>query len=325
MKKRIVKLTLTTILVGVISGCAGVSKGATPIAVNLKKTHKVLHSSKYSISNGSIVSDNGDRVFDEEGDIVGVYNFSHEKSIYLLKIIGKPIYKVKTIDKKVVKVFDANKIIPFSDKDKVIFAVRLKGNKTNIYDNIYLYNGKQFKFINKNIDLSNTYPTGLFALKTVYSCGSYCFINYQEVIDMENGQKIYNKKLPTTYKPDYKPKIIGARNNKVFYIYKVAGGMYATYVIEAYDTKTKQSQVVLAGRVDPEIQILKNDNFVVIKETEPKKYIYLNTLEEIDNISGNFKPITIKVYSSYDTKYGALNLYEYIVNEAHSTSVKPLF
>jgi hypothetical protein len=321
MKKRVVSLTIAIALTALIDGCAGVSTGTAVQTKPTKLQHvqQVLKAPKYllDLKSSVVVSDSGKRILDEEGDIEGVYTFDNGQSFYLLKVVGKDIYKIKTFDKKVLKTFNANSVISFPNKNEIAFAVKLSGNTTDIYDNVYLFDGEKFQLVNKNIDLRYAYTTGIYTLRTVYDRSSYYFIKYQELTNVITGKTIYNKSIPTKYKAKRKPIIIGARGDKVYYTYAVSGGMYYTFFIEAYDIKTKQNYVLVAGRTEPEIQILRAGNKAVLKVFNPQRYIDLDTLTEVKGISGNFEPATSKV--------SIMELRDNLVNLSHSQSVRPLF
>jgi len=301
------------------SGCAGVSTGTavqTKTTV-LKHSNKILKAPDYMLSNGVIVAKNGKRILDEEGDIVGVYNFPN-KSIYLLKIPGKNIYKIKTFEKKVLKSFNANNIIPFSEEGKVLFAIRLEKNQTSFYDNIYMYNGKEIELVNKNINLASSYPTGLYALSTIYdSTSDFYYIKYQSLLNMLTGEKIFNKKIPTKYKAKEKPIIIGARGNQVYYTYSVSGGMYYTYFIEAYDMKTHRNYILSAGRVQPEIEFLVAGNKTVLHIIDNNRYIDLDNLEEVQGVDNRFK--------SVNKPLGIMNFRDMLVDLSNRKEIKPIF
>jgi len=319
LKKTIISLALSTGLLLTISGCAGIESGTAikDAPTQLKKVNKVVQAPKYLLDNGKLVSDNG-TILDEEGDIVDVYNLSNGKSFYLLKIIGKDLYKIKTIEKQTIKEFNANDIKSFHGDDKIVLAVKLAKNRTSIYDNIYLYDGNKLSLINKNIDLSNSYPTGLSALKSVYDrASSYYFIKYQKLSNMITGQKIYNKKIPTKYRAKRKPIIIGSRGNKVFYTYAVSGGMYYTFFIEAYDIKTKKTYTLVSGRTEPEIEILRAGNKAILKILKPTRFIDLNNLEEVKGINGKFKSVLPKM--------GIMEFRDNLVKLSHHRKVRPLF
>jgi hypothetical protein len=319
MKKNIISFSVATGLLLGIAGCAGIENGTAikTETTKLKQTNKIIKAPKYLLSNGAIITDTNNRILDEEGDIVGVYNISN-KPVYLLKVMNKEQYKVKTIDKKVLKTFDAKNVIPFYGDNVVLFAVKLKRNVTDIYDNIYSYNGSSFNLIDKNVNLSDSYPTGLSALKTVYDrASSYSFIKYQKLQNMLTKDKVYNKKIPTQFKAKRKPIIIGSRGDKVFYTYAVSGGMYYTFIIEAYDMKTKKNYVIVKGRTKPQVEFLTAGNKVVLKTYNPQKYIYLNTLEEVKGVSGKFKANLPKME--------LMEFRDNLVKLSHSRSIKPLF
>ncbi|RBQ28091.1 hypothetical protein [Aliarcobacter vitoriensis] len=44
----------------------------------------------------------------------------------------------------------------FVDDNKFLLLTKLERNQSNIYDNVYNFDGKTFKLINKNLDLSGS-------------------------------------------------------------------------------------------------------------------------------------------------------------------------
>lgn len=318
MTKRILKICLSIALLMSLFGCAGNNTPQVPISYYkpIKDTKIVKDDTLAKVENGALIFKNGDKVYDEDGDIVAAFTLDNNV-FYLLRILDKNLFFIKNANKKVIKKLKATNIIWFTSPNKVILAVKLPGNHSSYYDNIYSFDGKKIKLINKNILLDNGYVTGLYYVNVIYR-GQYRDFKGYRIVNMLNGKIV-------TIKPKYKALLdkyylLGAIGENLFYIYSANPGDFFSFslgenVLEVYNPNNGMQNTILDSK--HKFQILKAGNQYVLKvfnntnltsefkiwksrgrinskyDREPAKYISLNTLKEV-KISNNFKPIMIR-------------------------------
>ena len=204
----------------------------------------------------------------------------------------------------------------------------------------------------------------MYYIETWYSKDSY--LNKQIITNVITGKTINSNDLKTNYNADLYPNVVGIINGKIYYTYQQ--GVFSTEnILEVLDTKTgKVSTLLNGGTFGTKIkfQLLKSGNQIVLKifdnkklhkesiiwglvkgkptaknfnskyANEPAKYISLNTLKEINGISGNFEPIVL--YSRFTNAGNGQTQKAYItfdisdLNAAMTKSIKlrklkPLF
>lgn len=333
MKKIFLNSAIISILTIGLTGCTEGNKASIPEHLyKPKKVDSVItYKKKPIIKNGVIYLPNNENIFDEEGDIKGYYLLNNEM-FYLLKVKDKYLYKIKNSKQKVIKEFNATALSWFSENNKeMVLAVKLKGNnESGIYDNIYKFDGKNFKLINKNLDLGygvyrfhNTKlykyvsKSGMNYIETWYSKGSY--LKKQVITNILTGKSFINNKIKTNYEYDSQPIFLGAISDRIYYIY-TKGIFSRTNYIEVLNTKTNKVDTLLSDSENKRIQFLKAGNQIVLKifnnpklksesimfqysknfqtkySQEPAKYISLNTLTEVNGVSEDFKPLRLFSY-----------------------------
>jgi hypothetical protein len=300
-----------------------------PVEISKLKTllHKVEAKKIPIVQNGAVIMPNNERILDENGDIIKVLHANH-KYFYILQT--KKAFELKNLaSKKIIKKFDAPVgIQTFQDVNSILLAIKWN-EQSNVYDNIYSFNGKILKLINKNIVIPFGYESyGIYAVKGIYknvegSSWAYEFYGYN-IINIFNGKVVdlkpkYSKMVSMilfgTHKSTFK-NIIGIINDNIFYTYEDTNGKD---VLEVYNGKTNSQKTIL--ETNNKLQFLKYGNQIVVKifdnknlksehnlgdqniktaySNMPAKYISLNLLENVPGVSQEFKPIILKGYYAH--------------------------
>lgn len=332
MKKSLVTVALASVLMLGLAGCGG-NTPKVPISYHkpLKDSTLVKDNNLARVENGAVILDNGNKIYDEDGDVSAVFTID-EKIFYLLKVQDKNLYILKDKNKKIIKTLNATSISWFTDINKVILAVKLAGNRSDIYDNIYDFDGNKLSLINKNISLSRGYKTGFYYVNVLYSKDSYRPFKGYQIVSILDGKKVIIKPKHQKYKSDgyY---LLGAVGQKLIYVYN---NINRDKTIEIYDMNTKAKEVILDE--DSEFQILKSGNQYVLKifdnkkldtesqmhghyktikskyDKESARYLSLNTLKEV-KISNDFKPVL--VYTGFGNLGGGYTRETYLTLNAY--------
>lgn len=281
MKKSLLNLALISALGIGFSGCTG---GSTPVNLYqpVKEEITLNNSQLGQAYDGAIILKNGSKIFDQEGDILASFDINNEL-FYILMIKDKNLYKVKNSSQKVIQEFKANGLNWFTEDNKLVLCVSLKGNQEfELYDNVYEFNGKEFNIINKNLDLSAGVYTknGSVLYKTVSKSGMYYieswynnsnYLDNQTITNILTGKTLSLRDLRTNYKLFGSPIIIGIRNDIVYYSYST--GIFGSNdaFIEAYDIKSNKTYTIASDNLfgspnsKKKLQILTSGNQVVLK------------------------------------------------------------
>ena len=252
MKKSLLSIALISTLVIGFSGCVGSS---TPVNLYqpVKEEITLNNSQLGQVLNGAIILKNGSKIYDQEGDILASFDINNEL-FYILTIKDKNLYKVKNSSQVVVQEFKANGLSWFYDDNKLVLCVSLKGNQdSGLYDNVYEFNGKEFKIINKNLDLANgayTTGNGSTLYKKVDKSGMYYieswftnsnFLEKQVVTNVITGKNLIVRSIKTNYEVGVPPRVIGIRNDIIYYTYTTGIFSSSQNFLEAYDLKTNKA------------------------------------------------------------------------------------
>ena len=326
-------VALATLL---FTGCA---KNSTPISLyQAPKDDIVLNIKQDEVKKGTLILQNGDKIFDNEGDIVTSFKVNN-KLYYIVQslIKGESHFKVKNSSKDIVEEFKANKITWFNDDNKFVLAVKLERNKTNdIYDNIYEFDGNKFNLINKNLDLTNGYfidddkltynrivsRSGMYYIESLFEqFGNLTFLSKQYVTNISTDKKIDFKKIKTNYEiGNNKPIILGIRNDIIIYTYST-GSLFTLslpiIIIEAYDMKMNKTYTIYSDNDSKKIQFLNSGNDVVLK-------IFDNTKIQSEVFYQNYVEDFKTKYMNESAKTIHLNSLKEIKNISDSFKVIPL-
>lgn len=282
MKKSLLNLALISALGIGFSGCVG---GSTPVNLYqpVKEEITLNNSQSGQVFNGAIILKNGSKIYDQEGDILTSFDINNEL-FYILTIKDKNLYKIKNSSQKVIQEFKANGLNWFTEDNKFVLCVSLKGNQEfGLYDNVYEFNGKEFNIINKNLDLSSgayTTGNGSTLYKNVNKSGMYYieswftnsnYLEKQIVTNIVTGKNVLMKTLRTNYEAGISPVVIGIRNDIIYYTYST--GLFSSNenFIEAYDLKTNKAYTLTVDSTfsaegsKKKLQILKSGNQIALR------------------------------------------------------------
>lgn len=321
MKKTLQIIGIIATLAILFNGCA--SKPKVPISYYkpTKATTVVKNDNIAYVSNGALVFNNGKKLYDEDGDIVETFTVN-EKVYYLLNIQNKNLYILKDQDRKIIKTIKATSIFLFTDINKAIIAIKLAGNKSNIYDNIYEFKNEKLNLVNKNVPLGSSTIAGLSYIKTYVRGGYFRGYKIKNIIDSKEITIVPKKSSGRDYY------IIGVIGEKILYTYY---NVNYDAVLEIYDIKNNTYHTILDEKT--RFQILRAGNQYVLKifdnkkifseskmhghfkylkskyDNKPAKYLSLNSLQEVQ-ISTEFKPVLF--YSGFGNLGGGYTKETYI-------------
>jgi len=310
-------------LVYVLTGCGG--EGVKPVALYKPNKQNIVLQPKLKtyVENGYLVHENK-KLFDENGDIVKVLKLGDE-TFYMLKYKNST-FSLKDINQKVVKDFEATAFqINYTD-NTVLISVRKDWNQNSYYDTVYEFDGKEVNIVNKNIKPGGI-PTGIY--------NHYAYYNAE---DIAKKKSLLNLKTNQTITLLYgKRCYVGAIDDKIFYIDSIGGHLFDKHhVLKMYDPKTDKTLAI--AQKDDHVQFLKHNDQIVLKiftgpefssqtrnhhgipsnyeipSNQTFRYIYLNTLEEVDGVAENFKPIVLTRLPNYITT-NSLTYFTYTIND----------
>ncbi|MBE0496325.1 MAG: hypothetical protein IBX45_07925 [Campylobacterales bacterium] len=303
---------LWLVVLAFFTGCTGgpTAPLAPVVYHQFDSRTKVENIIPLEIKNGAIILTNtGEKIFDEKGDITDAH-YKNGALFYLLKMQDENIFILKK-NKEVFKEFKANSVLQYYGQDSIIYAVRLAGNTSNFYDNIYQLKNNDLTLINKNVPLfGTTRPKSNFYIKSIYENSK---IVDRKIYDIQTSRQIaVEVKNPKVIfgTPLKNYELVGTVPNKIFYVYAGSNGKT---LFEVFDTETNQAYTLLDS--DSKIQFYRYREHVVLKIFDDKslkneskmhvhtnsiesKYdgqaaslVYLNTLEKIDSIPMYFRPV----------------------------------
>lgn len=294
----------------ILTGCANNDMAIS--LYELKKEEIKLSSNIGELKKGVLVFENGEKLLDEDGDIISSFTINNEL-FYIVKsyIKDDSHFKIKNKENEIISEIKANKIIFFRDDNKFILGVQLEKNRNkNIFDNIYDFNGRELKLIGKNLDFSNgiyedddgeTYAdrhvdiSGIYMIEHLYQyIGNYKVLYKTNITNILTSKKVEFSKVKPNYEASKKPVILGIRNDIVFYAYP-SGSFFSLSlpkkIIEAYDINNDKKYTLFSDTdsdgISKKIQLLKHNNDVVLKifdNPEIKSEIIFDTYD-VDNNS----------------------------------------
>ncbi len=308
------------------SGCIG---NRVPVSIYkpVKKPTVLQGTQKVLVTNGALKLNNGNKIYDSEGNIYGAYVIN-KKVYYLVKITNKKLYKLKDVDENTIKEFEATDVKTYLHDNNVIFMVQeVKPKiKRNLYDNVYEFNGNDFKLINKNVYVNGDFDSGIYMVNVSYASSHE---NYY-ITDITNSKTVKFKASSDEYiRTMY---FVGAINNNICYV--KGSTLTETAQLKVLNTTTGKRYTL--AQADTKIQLLKSGNQVVLKIFEnigksnaPKikeKYISLNSIEEVEGISSNFTPIKIVVFGGdWKELYTVRELGSNMYKKSGRKNIQPIF
>jgi len=275
------------------TGCANSMQSLGLSAPDLKPTKLpfkdvVVTGDKYIVKNGYIVDNNGNKIFDEEGDIKQVFDIKNNW-FYLLNIPSNSKWKIKDLNtKKTIREFNSYEVIVFYDKNKVFIGEQFKSyNGNQIFDNVYVFDGNHFNLINKNVIWN-----GFLTSRGVY------VLNQNKALDIRTSSLLTPKNLPGEYK-NCSWFVLGSVNENLVFYGQVGilgnDGAIAVYNNGKVYTIISKSELNKDGY--GKLQFLVSGKKVVLKVIYPDnskiRYFYLNDLIEVKGCDNSFKPIKI--------------------------------
>lgn len=313
------KILLSLSVIGaslLITGCNNTSNVEIPKYNFQKATNNQKIENNITLSNGMLVLKNGERIIDSAGNIENY--FTIDNNLFYIVNSNNQEFIIKNKDNKIIEKLSAHKLAIFKDNNEIFIATKEKITqkfKPDIFENIYSFDGRKLNLINKNLDLTDAKINDNYFIKRYYYRQYNLNMNDIVITDIKSNSNI---NLKVKFNPGAKVYPMGIVNNNIFYIYYTSDFMNSKIILEVFNTKTNNTSTLFVGN-DEKFQIFKNNNDVILKvfndknvkrETKlaehinnPKsqyeninsKYILLNTLEEVNDIS-NYKLTPIFTY-----------------------------
>lgn len=315
IKKLLFPLTISIVL---FSGCNSTSNVEIPKYEFPKNNVTMKFESNVILSNGMLTLPNGEKIIDPAGNIQEYFMING--NLFYIVNSNNQEFIVKNKQNKVIDKFFANEIKVFKDTNEIFIATK-ENIRSNLYENIFSFDGNKLTIINKNLDLSNGQINDRYFIKRNYYI-QYNLRTFDIVVtDVKNYSYV---NLTAKYNPGAKVFPIGIINDNIFYVYGTSDFVSKT-VLEVFNTKTNVTSTLFLGN-DNKFQLFRNNDNVVLKvfnttqvereiklaeyvsnpkskyEQIPGKYILLNTLQEIDAIS-NYQ--LTPIFTTYKNTGGA--------------------
>lgn len=314
-KKSLLSVSVLFTLATTFNGCTpaldNLTSGLTGSAEYVKKDYQeynpqeMIQLSKpdYFLENEKIVLENGDVIMDEDGTILAAGKING--TIYhVSKVVDSSNIYLKNEKNEIIKDFGKsyNTKISFSNNKFFIAVSKYPKVRLNpsLFSNFYSFDGKKVSLIDKDKIIQGV-AIGNIAL--------HGFINKYDKVQYFINDLSINQPIRATYQPlggysflgkktgykyDYVPGVVGDTLVTIYeHKFDTANGNDSNYIMEALNTVTKQSVVLLIEKEKNyrKFQFLTNGKDVVFKQG--KRVIDLRTLKKAQ-IDNNFQPI---VYS----------------------------
>lgn len=287
----------------VLGGCAQQPKIEYNIYTPVKKS--VINSNEIIKVNGGRLQFKDKSIMDEDGDINMAFNIDG-KLYYFTSKEGASLgtYILKDENSKEIKKFEGKLIRLLKAEDGYpLILVQKDGSKMNqMFDNVYRFDGKEVKLVNKNLQMYNNefYAAGHQVVPKVNKEGAFSN-SYFPLVSVVNGSSKTIKALhPGAFFGTPNPEnltIITSSGENIVYVY---GDINGDDAIEAFSLKTGEAKTLAKGKVvcqllysgDKRIlRILSGQNVhaessmlgvpVSKYDNEPSTFIDLSSLDEV--------------------------------------------
>ena len=270
---------------------------------------------------------NNKTIMDADGNINFATLIDNKLYYMVSKIEGyKTKYVLKDENSKVIQEFDGTRGLIMKDVDGLPLILIEKGNNY-VYGNVYRFDGKEVKLVNKNVEQYNNevYILGYRFIKELQKDGQFSgsLIGWKPLIVsvVDNNSKKISVAHPRTFFGTPQPqeyRMITSSGANIIYSYKDSNG---DSVIETHNLKTDSIQTLAKGDKTfcqllyfgnkKILRILTNNNLTAESmmhgatptskyDNEPSINIDLDTLKEVE--------INIKDFNKYILKTGFSNL-----------------
>jgi hypothetical protein len=250
-----------------ITGCVGSEPRVEYNAYKPSKQVEIKSENIIKVTNGRLEY-KGDSIMDENGDIAMAFNIDGDLYYFVTKESAeKATYLLKNAKGEVVKSFEGRIVhLLRSEENLPLIMVQLsKGYGAQVYDNVYKFDGKEVKLVNKNLQLyrNEFFAAGHQFITKISKDGNFRG-QYFPAISVVNGKeqdittshpgKLFGTPMPHDFN------IIATAGGNVVYTYSDQNG---DKVIETYNLKTAQ-QAVLAKPND-KLQLLQSGTKKVLR------------------------------------------------------------
>lgn len=311
MKNKMKKLiTLSAIVASTIfTGCVNQERIEYPTykpveKVDLNKRDIVI------LKNGKLTY-NEKTIMDADGNINFATLIDNKLYYMVSKIQGNQrTYVLKDENSKVIQEFDGARILIMKDVDGLPLILIEKGNNY-VYGNVYRFDGKEVKLVNKNIAQYNdeVYMAGYRFERYIQTYPPARLLEYKSIVNVIDNSSKTIKPLRPLYTWEAFP-IIASAGSNIVYVYEDING---DSVIETLNLKTNQQKTLLKGD-KTKCQLLSLGNKKVLRifntpveeersrdnaiptskyDNVPSVFIDLDTLKEVNININDFEKVIL--------------------------------
>jgi len=310
------------------TGCGGTTPLVPYNAYKFEKANKETPAPELMVKNGVLEIQNGEKIFDDDGDII--YGHKTEKKIFyvLKKRSDSEEFVVKDTTGKYKKELKANKLKFYSNG---YIAARLNTQNSAVFDNLWHITDEGLKLTAKNLRL-NGYTIGRFDIEPIkrYSeYGSY-LIGYHitdiptaKVIESDFSEfNVHTIKLSNTNerKSSLNYRVLGASGDNLLLTYRDTMSKNALGI---YNVSNDASYTLMNTEThNGAIQFLANKNDKILRVFEDATL----TKESQTIINGANQSVRDSMTTAYNDKlskfYNLSTLKEVAINPKKYRNVK---
>ena len=295
-KKVFFTLTLIAFIAVLTTGCGGMGpKPEELIAKQYSISNGIgekitLSKPEYYIKNDGVYLQNGDIVIDEEGSISYAQMFNGK--LYYIVINPEDYHiKLKTQDGELVKDFGVNYgSIQYGFNNKMYIATTSKSDSqiyTNVYSNLYTFDGDKVKLIKKHVIINGAIRVGLDARSWLSS-------SEQDIYGYEQGRG-YSwsfHDIFTAKRKDIKPSLVpkdgySFLGKKMGYSYKYMVGFVGDVAVYIYKYSYANTSGETVDKTILEAQNLVTGKTIILLDNPNTKFVFLSNGRDVVFKDGN--------------------------------------
>lgn len=258
----------TALLIGFsMSGCAGNQPRVDYEVYKPTQKVEIQSSDIIKVSKGRLTF-KGNTIMDEDGDIALACNIDGKLFYFVTKeMSSSAVYTLKDGQGKEVKKFEGHHIRIMRDEDNLpIIMVQLADKKLLMsYDNVYKFDGKDVKLVNKNFPMryNEMYGAGYQIIPIIYQDGGFgdsyfplesVTTNETRTIHVLHPQTFFGRLMKDSFH------IVGTAGPNILYTHYDQNDEMA---LEAYNLKTGEQKVLAKG--NNQVQILQSGDKKILR------------------------------------------------------------
>lgn len=235
-----------------VTGCAKQPKIEYSTYTPVKKS--AINANDIIKVNGGRLQFKGKTIMDEDGDINMAFNLDG-KLYYFTSKEGASLgtYILKDENSKEIKKFEGKlvKLLKAEDGFPLILVQKDGGKMNQMFDNVYRFDGKEVKLVNKNLQMYNNefYASGHQIVPKMNQEGAFNNSYFPLVSVVDGSSKTIKALHPGALFAAPNPEtvtIITSSGENIIYTYRDINGDYA---IEAFSLKSGEAKTLAKGDV----------------------------------------------------------------------------